>query len=118
MAKYTINDNYSSVTCVDYHPYDHVLAFSTFGNPASVKLLKFDKDSSGENVGLKILVNVKTVAFTNSDVSLHTLENSRTKELWRSSSKRRNLEESIDVQPSNSGESINLPNFRGSTGKI
>lgn len=118
LAKYTICDNYSTVSCVDYHPYDHVLAFCTFGSPASVKLLLFDKDASGERVGLKLLVNVKPGLSTNSGISAHVLENSRTKELWSSSSKRRNLEESIKSSRTfNSSGSRQSSDFGGSTGK-
>ena len=119
LAKYTICDNYNAVSCVDYHPYDHVLAFCTFGSTASVKVLLFDKDSSGDEVGLKLLVNVTTGLYTNNEIGVHALENSKTKELWSSSSKRRNLEESIGSERTfNSGGSRQLLNFAGSTGKI
>ncbi|XP_033209980.1 jouberin-like isoform X2 [Belonocnema kinseyi] len=119
LAKYTICDNYSTVSCVDYHPYDHVLAFCTFGSPASVKLLLFDKDASGERVGLKLLVNVKSGLSTNSGISAHVLENSRTKELWSSTSKRRNLEESIaSSRTFNSEGSKQSSNFCGSTVRL
>ncbi|XP_011268050.1 jouberin [Camponotus floridanus] len=57
VAKYA-NDGHNSsraiITCVDYHPYDHVLAFSTFGNPTSVRVLRFNKNASGSDVGLNL----------------------------------------------------------------
>ncbi|XP_067206796.1 jouberin-like [Linepithema humile] len=43
------------VACVDYHPYDHVLAFSTFGNPSAVSVLKFNKNVSDNDVGLNLI---------------------------------------------------------------
>ncbi|XP_029676568.1 jouberin-like isoform X1 [Formica exsecta] len=42
------------ITCVDYHPYDHVLAFSIFGNPTSVRVLRFNKNANGSDVGLNL----------------------------------------------------------------
>lgn len=57
LAKYTNNWNHQAVTCVDYHPYNHILAFSSFGGPTSVRVLKFSKTSSGKDVGLKIMRN-------------------------------------------------------------
>ncbi|KYQ58173.1 Jouberin [Trachymyrmex zeteki] len=57
VAKYT-NDERSSaktiVTCVDYHPYDHVLAYSIFGSPTPVRVLRYNKDASGNDVGLHL----------------------------------------------------------------
>lgn len=60
MAKYINNGRNSSravITCVDYHPYDHVLAFSTFGNPTSVRVLRFNKNASGSDVGLNLFTS-------------------------------------------------------------
>ncbi|XP_023246722.1 jouberin-like [Copidosoma floridanum] len=45
-----------TVTCVDYHPYDHALAFTSYGSsPVLARILKFDRDSDGRAVGLKLL---------------------------------------------------------------
>ncbi|KAG7205445.1 hypothetical protein KM043_007437 [Ampulex compressa] len=55
LAKYYLEPHYRAVTCVDYHPYDHVLAFSTFGSPAPVRILKFNKEANGEEIGLKLM---------------------------------------------------------------
>ncbi|KAG5322328.1 MOS1T transposase, partial [Pseudoatta argentina] len=58
VAKYTNDERNSSktiVTCVDYHPYDHVLAYSIFGNPTSVNVLRYNKDASGNDVGLHFM---------------------------------------------------------------
>ncbi|KYN40396.1 Jouberin [Trachymyrmex septentrionalis] len=57
VAKYTNNEHSSAktiVTCVDYHPYDHVLAYSIFGSPTSVSVLRYNKDASGNDVGLHL----------------------------------------------------------------
>jgi len=56
-AKYTSNEESSVkiiVSCVDYHPYDHILAFSTFGGPTSVRILRFNKNAIDEDIGLKL----------------------------------------------------------------
>ncbi|XP_031364709.1 jouberin-like isoform X2 [Apis dorsata] len=68
IAKYTFDRHYRAVTCVDYHPYDHMLAFSIFGSSAPVKILKFNKDATGENIGLKMreienIVNNRNVSL-------------------------------------------------------
>ncbi|CAK9823904.1 Ahi1 [Anthophora retusa] len=68
LAKYTFDKNYRAVTCVDYHPYDHVLAFSAFGGPAPVRIFKFNKDATGESVGLKIMGEIENTA-SNSSIS-------------------------------------------------
>lgn len=55
VARYA-NDGRSSakmiVTCVDYHPYDHVLAYSIFGSSTSVRVLRYNKNASDSDVGL------------------------------------------------------------------
>lgn len=57
VARY-MNDERSSaraiVTCVDYHPYDHVLAYSIFGISTSVHVLRYNKSASGSDVGLHL----------------------------------------------------------------
>lgn len=57
VARYT-NDGRSSarmiITCVDYHPYDHVLAYSIFGSSTSVRVLRYNKNASGSDVGLHL----------------------------------------------------------------
>lgn len=68
MAKYTNDGRNSSravITCVDYHPYDHVLAFSTFGNPTSVRVLRFNKNASGSDVGLNLFTEDTSQACDN-----------------------------------------------------
>lgn len=68
VAKYA-NDGHNSsravVTCVDYHPYDHVLAFSTFGNPTSVRVLRFNKNASGSDVGLNLFTEDTSRTYDN-----------------------------------------------------
>ncbi|XP_076381064.1 uncharacterized protein LOC117222672 [Megalopta genalis] len=60
VAKYSFERNLRAVTCVDYHPYDHMIVFSTFGSPASVKILKFNKEANPEDVGLRMLEDSRT----------------------------------------------------------
>ncbi|XP_011708062.1 PREDICTED: jouberin-like [Wasmannia auropunctata] len=58
VARYTNPGRNSArmiVSCVDYHPYDHVLAYSIFGTPASVRVLRYNKNTSGGDVGLHLL---------------------------------------------------------------
>ncbi|KAG5326522.1 AHI1 protein, partial [Acromyrmex heyeri] len=58
VAKYTNDERNSGktiVTCVDYHPYDHVLAYSIFGNPTSVNVLRYNKEAGGNDVGLHFM---------------------------------------------------------------
>ncbi|XP_012063845.1 PREDICTED: jouberin-like [Atta cephalotes] len=58
VAKYTNDERNSAktiVTCVDYHPYDHVLAYSIFGSPTSVDVLRYNKDANGNDVGLHLM---------------------------------------------------------------
>lgn len=59
LATYEIDRLEKAVSCVDYHPYDHVMAFTIFGSPVPVKILRYDRDADGTNVGLK-LHNVTT----------------------------------------------------------
>ncbi|CAL1684696.1 unnamed protein product [Lasius platythorax] len=79
VAKYANDGRNSSravITCVDYHPYDHMLAFSTFGNPASVRVLRFNKNASGNDIGLNLLTEDASRACGNEvimNVSEHSL---------------------------------------------
>ncbi|XP_029161259.1 jouberin-like [Nylanderia fulva] len=77
IAKYT-NDGCSSsrtvITCVDYHPYDHILAFSTFGNPTSVRVLRFNKNASGSNVGLNLLTKDDALRTYNNEIIMNVSE--------------------------------------------
>ncbi|KAF7386845.1 hypothetical protein HZH66_011297 [Vespula vulgaris] len=59
LARYTIERTFRAVTCVDYHPYDHVLAFSSFGSPSQVRILKFEKNSTGKNIGLSMMMEAE-----------------------------------------------------------
>ncbi|KAJ8687887.1 hypothetical protein QAD02_023682 [Eretmocerus hayati] len=42
------------VSCVDYHPYDHLLAHSSFGGFSPVRLLRYSRDSDGSQLGLRL----------------------------------------------------------------
>lgn len=68
VAKFA-NDRRSSsravISCVDYHPYDHVLAFSTFGNPTPVRVLRFNKNANGSDVALNLLTEDASRACDN-----------------------------------------------------
>lgn len=58
VAKYTNSGRNSArmiITCVDYHPYDHVLAYSIFGSSTSVRVLRYNKNVSGSDVGLHLM---------------------------------------------------------------
>jgi len=58
VARYTIGERSLArmiVTCVDYHPYDHVLAYSIFGSPTSVRVLRYNKNANGSDVGLHLM---------------------------------------------------------------
>ncbi|KOX68073.1 Jouberin [Melipona quadrifasciata] len=94
LARYTFDRHYRAVTCVDYHPYDHVLAFSTFGSPAPVRILRFNKDATGENIGLKMMGTIEN-AVNNNDVSMRFLNASKemSKEKPRSSNMKKIIEE-------------------------
>lgn len=60
LAKYTCGRDYRAVTCVDYHPYDHVLAYSGFGGPTTIRVLRFNKSASNNNdVGLTIIAEAR-----------------------------------------------------------
>ncbi|XP_046743128.1 uncharacterized protein LOC124409509 [Diprion similis] len=56
VAKYLVQDA-KIVACVAYHPFDHILAFSTFGSTSAVQVMNFSKNSTGENVGLSLMAN-------------------------------------------------------------
>ncbi|KAK9307479.1 hypothetical protein QLX08_002116 [Tetragonisca angustula] len=111
LARYTFDRHYRAVTCVDYHPYDHVLAFSTFGSPAPVRILRFNKDATGENIGLKMMGTIET-AVNNNDISMRFLNTSVSKEMskekLRSSNTKRIIEEaSQSCRSLQSGQSYN-----------
>ncbi|XP_014609981.1 PREDICTED: jouberin-like [Polistes canadensis] len=92
LAKYTIERTFRAVTCVDYHPYDHVLAFSSFGSPAPVRIFKFDKNSTGKDIGLSMTMETETgMGDYRIDLSLN-LPNVSVKERSRSMSNGRRQE--------------------------
>ncbi|XP_035728336.1 jouberin-like [Vespa mandarinia] len=92
LARYTIERTFRAITCVDYHPYDHVLAFSSFGSPAQVRILKFDKNSTGMNIGLSMMTEADTgIGDYRVDLSLN-LPNVSIKERSRSMSSGRRQE--------------------------
>ncbi|KAH0554042.1 jouberin-like [Cotesia glomerata] len=55
IAVYQTNLADGVITGVDYHPYDHALAYSVFGFATEACILRFNKQSTGESVGLKLL---------------------------------------------------------------
>lgn len=86
------------MTCVDYHPYDHILAFSTFGSPASVRILRFNKDATGEDIGLKMMREAENTV-NNSDVPMRSLTTSvMPKEKLRSSNSKKVIEETFHTK--------------------
>ncbi|KAI4493197.1 hypothetical protein M0802_009614 [Mischocyttarus mexicanus] len=92
LARYTIERTFRAITCVDYHPYDHVLAFSSFGNPAPVRIFKFDKNSTGKDIGLSMMTETETgMGDCRIDLSLN-LPNVSVKERSRSMSSSRRQE--------------------------
>ncbi|XP_076663658.1 uncharacterized protein LOC143366443 [Andrena cerasifolii] len=93
VAKYTLDRNFRAVTCVDYHPRDHALAYSTFGSPAPVRVLWFSKDATGDDVGLKMIGEADDKTH-NSEIPVRLLNSSVTpRERSRSDSKTRTSEE-------------------------
>lgn len=64
LAKYTCERDYRAITCVDYHPYDHVLAYSGFGGPTAVRMLRFNNNACNNDVGL-----IMTEAHRSRDLS-------------------------------------------------
>ncbi|XP_046614461.1 jouberin-like isoform X1 [Neodiprion virginianus] len=56
VAKYLVQDT-KIVACVAYHPFEHILAFSTFGSTSVVHVMNFSKNSTGESVGLSLIAN-------------------------------------------------------------
>ncbi|XP_057329039.1 jouberin-like [Microplitis mediator] len=79
IAIYQTNLVDAIVTGVDYHPYDHALVYSIFGFATEACILRFNKQSTGESVGLKLLdtnyeknVNDTEVKLINSSARLST----------------------------------------------
>ncbi|XP_076280813.1 uncharacterized protein LOC143209283 [Lasioglossum baleicum] len=105
LAKYSFDRNLRAVTCVDYHPYDHMLAFSTFGSPASVKILKFNREMNGEDVGLRLLEDSRTRTNVG-EMSIRVLNTPATAtERSRSSSRIQTPENVLKEKNSQSGKS-------------
>lgn len=73
-ARYLIRDA-KVIACVAYHPFDHILAFSTFGSASAVQILNFDKTSTGENVGLDMLSGNED--FDNEEIMMRFDKNDR-----------------------------------------
>lgn len=98
LAKYTFDRHYRAVTCVDYHPYDHILAFSTFGSSASVRILRFNKDGTGEDIGLRMMRETENTV-NNSDVPMRFLKTSvMPKEKLRSNNSKKVIEEAYHTK--------------------
>ena len=70
LATYSIQNSGKAITCVDYHPYDHVLAFCAYGAPVSAQVLKYDRESDGNRVGLKLLTMSTGIVSVNSSARL------------------------------------------------
>ncbi|XP_031776804.1 jouberin-like isoform X1 [Nasonia vitripennis] len=70
LATYEVESHEKAVTCVDYHPYDHVFAFSTYGAPVPVKILKYDREADGSRVGLKLLAMTTSMMSVSSSIRL------------------------------------------------
>lgn len=110
LARYKIERTYRAITCVDYHPYDHVLAFSSFGSPAQVRILKFEKNSTGKNVGLSMITEASGTGFGDCTIDLSlNLPNVSIKERSRSMSSGRR-QELLNEGESNSFRSVRSRN--------
>ncbi|EFN85402.1 Jouberin [Harpegnathos saltator] len=71
LAKYTSERDYRAVTCVDYHPYDHVLAYSGFGGPTAVRVLRFNKNTSNKDIGLTIISEAGRISKDGNNTTIH-----------------------------------------------
>lgn len=75
VAKYTNSGRSKTVvTCVDYHPYDHMLAFSTFGSPTPVRVLRFNTTVNGRDVRLNLTENATQVQHGAKEVNFNILD--------------------------------------------
>jgi len=66
------------VACVDYHPYNHVLAFSMYGSSSPVCVLRFNKNASGDDVGLSLMED--TLQTRGNEVILNVLEHTSSRQ--------------------------------------
>ncbi|XP_078039789.1 uncharacterized protein LOC144471534 isoform X2 [Augochlora pura] len=106
VAKYSFDRNLRAVTCVDYHPYDHMIAISTFGSPASVKIFKFNKDANTETVGLTMLEDSRT-RIDVGETSVRVLSTpTMAKERSRSSSRVHTPDNALKERNSQSGTNV------------
>ncbi|PSN43898.1 hypothetical protein C0J52_03675 [Blattella germanica] len=55
MAIYSGLQFHKGANGVDYHPYEHMAAFASYGSPAQVHVCDYDKLSSGKEIGLQLL---------------------------------------------------------------
>lgn len=118
LAKYTFGRHYHAVTCVDYHPYDQVLAFSTFGSPAPVRVLRFNKDITGEDIGLKMVNELKNTMMSD-NISTRFLNTSVTsKEKLRLYNKRGIFEETSKEKSLQSSQNYDSSLFKSSNSII
>ncbi|GLH03079.1 WD repeat-containing protein 82 [Gryllus bimaculatus] len=77
IALYSGLNFHSPITCVDYHPFEHMVVFSSHGSPSRVVVCTYDKMSQGSSLGLqlmnqeslhpKILDNANQTAKQNAD---------------------------------------------------
>ncbi|KAK7792381.1 hypothetical protein R5R35_007733 [Gryllus longicercus] len=77
IALYSGLNFHSPITCVDYHPFEHMVVFSSHGSPSRVVVCTYDKMSQGSSLGLqlmnqeslhpKILDNANQTAKKNAD---------------------------------------------------
>jgi len=56
LAIYSGLQFYQGASGVDYHPFEHMVAFSSYGHDAYIVVCDYDKLSSGKDTGLQMLV--------------------------------------------------------------
>ena len=56
LAIYSGLQYYQGASGVDYHPFEHMVAFASYGSDAYIVICDYDKLSSGIDIGLQILV--------------------------------------------------------------
>lgn len=56
LAIYSGLQYYQGASGVDYHPFEHMVAFASYGSDAYIVVCDYDKLSSGIDIGLQILV--------------------------------------------------------------
>lgn len=77
LAIYSGLQFHQATSGVDYHPYEHMVAFASYGSTTYVVVCDYDKVSSGKDIGLKMLVQ--------QDATLHSTEGDFTESGLKSS---------------------------------